>query len=199
MTQNLQKLRDDALRIFQAAVTRVLPQNCIPEQVRRQDDILEIAGDRYLLPDYEHIFVIAFGKASVGMFSALHQILQGMLTRATVITNSLPDRATIPLGEHIDYFEGSHPLPSEQNVQATAQVIELCRSVGSRDLVIFLISGGGSSLLFAPKTGIPPEQYQSLVNDLMKQGATIIELNTIRIVLSLGSSSGQRKSPTDGL
>jgi len=184
MTQNLQKLRDDALQIFRAALARAMPQNSIPRLVSRQGDTLEIDGEPYYLPDYEHVYVIAFGKAAAGMFQAVYKLLKDYLNGAVVISNALPNRSSLPSGRHLRYFEGSHPLPSEQNVRAAEQVIDMCRAVQSGDLVLFLISGGGSALLFAPKPGIRLNQYQSLVDDLMKQGANINDLNTIRIVLS---------------
>ncbi len=184
MTQNLGNLRSDAAGIFHAAVDRVLPENCIPGAVRRDGNTLRINGHPYEIDTYDQVYVISFGKAALGMFRALYPYLENELTGAVVITNSLPEEANDITGDHIRYFEGTHPLPSAQNMEAAEEVIGLCGQCGENDLIIFMISGGGSSLLFAPHPEVPLDEYQSLVNTLMKKGATINELNTIRIVLS---------------
>jgi len=184
MTQSDSKLRNDAMDIFRAAVARVQPDQCIPQMVKRKGNTLEINGLHYNLTHFDNIYVIAFGKASVGMFQSIEQILSDKLTAGIVITNSLPSELHNRSGEQLKFFEGSHPFPTEKNVNATRQVIELCESATDDDLVLFLISGGGSALLCSPKPDIPFEGYRSLVDNLMKKGATINELNQVRIALS---------------
>jgi len=184
MTQNFGTLRSDARDIFRAAVARVLPENCIPGALSREGSTLKIDGHPYPVDSYEGVYAVAFGKAAPGMFQALYPYLEQELTEAVVITNSLPEDGELIAGDHIRIFEGTHPLPSEQNLKAAEVVISLCEQCGENDLILFMISGGGSSLLFAPHPEVPLDEYQALVNTLMKKGATINELNTIRIVLS---------------
>ncbi len=184
MTQSDAKLRSDALEIFQAAVARVQPENCIPQMVKRKGDTLEINGLHYNLRHYANIYVIAFGKASVGMFQSMEQLLDERLSAGIVITNSLPEAVQSTLNDRVQFYEGSHPFPTEKNVEATRRVVELCETATDEDLVIFLISGGGSALLCSPKPDIPFQGYRNLVDDLMKKGATINELNQVRIALS---------------
>jgi len=184
MTQNLKKLRDDASTIFHSALTSVLPKNCIPNALKREGDNLIIQGIAYDLSTYKNLYLIAFGKASPGMFQAILPLVQEELTEAIIITNQLPENASQQSTVNCHYYEATHPLPSDQNIEAGKHVIQICEKMTGNDLALFLISGGGSSLFFAPQPGIPLEQYQSLVNELMKKGSDISELNTIRIALS---------------
>ncbi len=183
MTQNLQQFRADALAIFQAGVNRVLPENCIPRSMSLEGQNLVINGSPYILENFSRIFVVAFGKAALGMFQSCYKLLGDRIHRAIVITNVLPNQVS-PSGDHISYYEGSHPIPDEHNISAVEAVIDLCHSATDRDLFLFLISGGGSALLFAPPPHIPVDEYRSLIDELMKKGASINELNDIRIVLS---------------
>lgn len=178
------KIRKDAFGIFKAAVERVQPEKCIPKTIRRKNDILEINGFRYQLAEYDHRYVIAFGKAAFGMFQSLHNLMGDNIDLGIVISNSLPEDFESPSSNTVRYFKGAHPFPTEANLIATKQVIELCQSATSRDLVIFLISGGGSALLCAPKPSVPFDGYRNLIDELMRKGASISELNQIRIALS---------------
>ncbi len=184
MTQNLQKLRDDASAIFQSALASVLPKNCIPEALTRDGDNLIIQGIAYNLASFKNLYLIAFGKASPEMFHAILPLVQKELTEALVITNQRPENSSQQSSAHTHFYEATHPLPSDQNIEAAEHVIKICEKMTGDDLALFLISGGGSSLFFAPQPGVPLEQYQLLVSELMKKGAGINELNTIRIALS---------------
>jgi len=184
MTTPREELRHHALSIFNTAVERVQPRNCIPRMVRRKGETLEIRSNRYPLDKYANIYVIAFGKAAPGMFQTMEQMLAHRITKAVVISNELPEGHSTKNMEHIQYLTGSHPLPTKANVDVTQKTIDLCQDTTPDDLVIFLISGGGSSLLFAPQESVPFEKYTALVDQLMKKGATISELNTVRTALS---------------
>lgn len=184
MSKQDSTLRAHALQIFNTAVSRVQPQNCIPKMVRRHKGVLDINGKKYRLQEYNKVCVIAFGKAALGMFTSLRSMLTGALTHGVVLTNDLSEQYQSQTEGNIRYFEGTHPLPSENNIRATEHIMELCRTLTAEDLVLFLISGGGSSLLFAPHKEVPFEEYLTLVDVLMKKGATIHELNTVRIALS---------------
>ncbi|MBS1271459.1 MAG: D-glycerate 2-kinase [Candidatus Marinimicrobia bacterium] len=184
MTTPREELRNHALSIFNSAVERVQPHNCIPQMVRRKGNTLEIRSNRYSLDSYNNVYVIAFGKAAPGMFRTMEDILGQWITKAIIISNELPAGHTSLEKKTIRYYRGSHPLPADRNVEATNHVIDLCRSSTSDDLVIFLISGGGSSLFFAPHERVPLDKYTELVDQLMKSGTTISELNTVRTALS---------------
>ena len=184
MANNTTQLRDHAQSIFNAAIHRVLPENCIPDLFTLEDDLLKAGTDDFRLDQYENIYVVAFGKAANRMFHALHSILGGRISGGTIICNTPVDDQYRVGNSDYRYMMGSHPLPSADNISAAEAAIDMCKKSQPDDLVIFLISGGGSALLFAPKSGIELDKYQQLVDDLMKSGATINELNTVRTALS---------------
>ncbi|MCF7805956.1 MAG: DUF4147 domain-containing protein [Candidatus Marinimicrobia bacterium] len=197
MTATPEQLREHALSIFHAAVEAVQPENCIPSFVRRRLNSIEIQSNSYPLDQYEDIYVIAFGKAASGMFRALFNILQDDVSRAIILDPEVPVGHETIQDDRIQYYQGTHPLPSEKNREAAEAILDLCQSASDRDLIFFLISGGGSSLLFAPSKNVPLDGYKHLTEDLMKAGLTIHELNTVRTALSR-VKGGQLLSQTDG-
>jgi glycerate 2-kinase len=134
--------------------------------------------------------VIGAGKASGAMARALDEHWPGPLEGAVVI----------PRGSHlhpgrIQLLEASHPVPDAASVLAADQTIELVRSAGPDDLVLALVSGGGSSLLCRPAAGVTLADKQALNDALLASGATISEINTVRKHLS--SIKGGRLVPPD--
>lgn len=184
MANNTTQLRDHAQSIFNAAIHKVLPENCIPDLITLQDELLKISNDDFRLNEYNNVYVVAFGKAANRMFHALHTILGSRISAGTIICNTPAEKEYHVDSPHYKYLQASHPLPSEANIAAAETALDMCKNSQPDDLIIFLISGGGSALLFAPKSGIELEKYQKIVDDLMKSGATINELNTVRTAFS---------------
>lgn len=184
MRNDLDQLRRDAEAIFNQAVERVQPEYCIPEMVKRRNSTITIDRLEYDLSVFNAVYLIALGKAATGMYASLHGVLKEELNGGVVISNHIPESLRETAPPNIRFYEGTHPLPSETNIRASEEALELCRNTKPNDLVIFCISGGGSALLFAPKESVPYDKYRALVDDLMKRGATINELNSVRIALS---------------
>lgn len=86
--------------------------------------------------------------------------------------------------KYIDVVEASHPIPDEKGLNATSKIINLVSNLSNKDLVIFLVSGGGSALLTAPKAGISFSEKKDITSSLLNAGATISEINCIRKHLS---------------
>ncbi|NCA15014.1 MAG: DUF4147 domain-containing protein, partial [Proteobacteria bacterium] len=80
----------------------------------------------------------------------------------------------------VSLHEAAHPVPDQAGIDATAKIVELLRGAGSDDLVICLISGGGSALMILPEDGITLADYRSLTDALLRSGADITRINTIR-------------------
>jgi len=169
-----QQARRDALAILNAALQSVNPIGAIEQAISRDGESLTVQGKTYDLTQYLHVYLIGFGKASVGMAQATLQHI--VVDEGAIITTA---DATVP---GIKVFTGTHPYPSQQNMEATRYLLSIAKQAGSNDLLIILISGGGSSLLCQPRISL--EILQQLTQALLRAGCTIHELNTIRKHLS---------------
>lgn len=180
----------NAESIFLAAVARVDPVPMI-QQALRIDSVgrlVVLPGERdestYDLADFDRIFVTGMGKASARMALGLENVLGSRLSGGIV---AVKEGHLEELGR-IRLIESSHPVPDGRSVEASRTVLELGASMGttlnSRDLVIVLVSGGGSSLLCAPAPGISLDDKIAVTRLLLSCGATIHEMNCVRKHLS---------------
>jgi len=121
------------------------------------------------------VFALGVGKAALLMTQAVSQAVP--LTRALVITKRAPIPGAIP-NQNLDIFEGSHPVPDSRSVTAGWAALEFVSRLEPDDLLVCLISGGGSALMSAPI--VPLEDLQTLTSALLACGARIDEINTLR-------------------
>lgn len=133
------------------------------------------AGVSVDLSEKENVYVVAIGKCAFESARALSKILGVTMSRGIAIgvgaSGSAPERMT--------FCEGTHPYPSEGNIHFTQLVLDLLEKTTERDLVIFAISGGGSTLLCNPQSHTCVQEEQ-IVSALFRRGATITQINTIR-------------------
>ena len=174
-------LRVDADELKRVALAAVDPAAAVRRHVRREGDVLVVAHRRYKLDEYERVFVIGFGKAAVPMTTAVAGTLGDRLTTGVVVTKyghgEISQSAT---KSPIVLIEAGHPVPDENSARGAQAVADLVDQATERDLVICLISGGGSALLTLPMPGLDLADLQALTGALLRSGATINELNTVR-------------------
>lgn len=178
-----------AMNLVRAALAAVEPAAAVRAHVRRIDSILEVDNRRYDLNSIRHIYVVGAGKASAPMAQAIESILGDRITAGVV---SVKYGYTAPT-QRIQIDQAGHPIPDERAVQATEKMINLLRQAGPEDLVICVISGGGSALMVAPWPGITLADERRLTNQLLRSGATINEINTVRKHLSQVKGGGLRR------
>jgi len=176
-----QNLRRDALQIFHDALKSVHPGVLIPVSVTREGDILQICDKSYKLSLYQNIYVIGAGKATASMALAVEQILPDVITDGLIVvkyghTENL---------QKIRQLEAGHPIPDLNGEKASNAILDLVTQAGQDDLIIFLVSGGGSSLLEIPAGAITVSDSQVVTENLLACGAEITEINTLRKHLSL--------------
>ena len=161
-----------ATDIFQTVLKAVDPYVLIQE---RMDQILSI----YHSGKYQNLLLISFGKAAFPMAKALSDFAGDILTRGVMITKygHVPQSR---LSEKIVIHEAGHPVPDIQGVLATESAMNVLKEADGQTLVICMISGGGSALLAAPHEGITLPEKQQITQLLLKAGANIQELNTVR-------------------
>ncbi len=142
------------------------------------------------LPANGRIYVVGAGKAGATMAHAVEDTLRYRITSGLIIVkDGHASTGGAPL-RYISVREAAHPLPDARGVAATAELLRIVQSAGEGDLVICLISGGGSALLTQPTEGITLEDVQAVTDEMLKSGASINELNGVRKHLS-GVSGGQ--------
>ena len=173
---NINKLKSDARAIFEAGLEAVDPEVAVHNHLKRSGDTLELNGKYYTLSDYENVYVIGMGKAAASMAKAVEDILGDELTAGIV---NVKYGHTAPL-KKIKINEAAHPVPDESGISGSREIIELLNKTGEKDLVICLISGGGSALLPCPAEGLTLEDKQIVTQSLLECGADIHEINSIR-------------------
>ena len=172
--------RERALAVLSAALEAVDPVKAIKRQVSLSDETLRIGQRSYNLGRYRNIYVIGRGKAGGSMAQAVEQILGQHVTAGLVNVKYGYGAET----EIVRLNEAGHPIPDAAGMAGTKQMAELARQATDEDLVLCLISGGGSALMTLPAEGIALADVKSLTNALLRCGATINEINAVRKHLS---------------
>lgn len=173
---------DSLTRILQAALQAVEPGAAVRRWFRRKGSTLIVAGTEYSLLTYHRVFLVGVGKAAVSMGSAAEEILYPHLTRGFLLTKDGYARNPAGLQNRsgIIILEAGHPIPDDRGLDGAQQITELLAGAREDDLVVCLISGGGSALLPSPPPGITLADLQILTSTLLGCGATINEINIIR-------------------
>ncbi len=172
------QLRKKALEILEAGLQSIQPETILKQKIYLKGNLLFLDKKQFNINLFQNIYVVGIGKASLKTAQFLEQILGDKITDGAVI-----DIQTGPLN-FIRSLAGTHPLPSEKNITATLQIINILKKAKKDDLVIAIVSGGGSALLCKPFQ-MTSETMQKLFQDLMYKGATIKEMNTFRKHISL--------------
>lgn len=178
-SRSLRHLADD---IFRRTLHAIDVERVVHQFVRRTNDSLQIAGDALDLRHFSKVVVIGIGKAAVPMSRAIEEILGEHLTTGVIATNAVigspPTR--------VDSILGGHPVPNQASVDAARTAIRLLsESDSDQTLVIFLITGGGSSLFELPiSPWITLDVLQQVNRALVGCGAVIGEMNVVRRHLS---------------
>jgi glycerate 2-kinase len=176
-------LREILTTLLDSAVRAAQPGPAIRRHVRRRGWQLEVVGRSYDLRRYARIVVVGAGKASGAMAAALEQVLghgPGPPLSGLVIVKYGHQVPT----QFIRLAQAGHPVPDLAGQRATQQVRSLASSLTPRDLLIVLLSGGASSLLVEPGAGVRLADKQRTTRLLLRSGASIRELNTVRKHLS---------------
>ena len=157
--------------LFDEAVGAVSAERCVPPAMR-----LEPISGRTL--------IIALGKAAAAMASAAAGQIQGPLS-GLVVTRHGHSGPPHTLPANFEVIEAGHPVPDTESLTAAGRALALVKGLGANDRLLALISGGGSALLALPVPGVLLEDKQVVTRALLRSGATIAEINSVRKHLSL--------------
>jgi glycerate 2-kinase len=175
-----EELRRQAAAIFAAAVRAADPAAAVRRHVSLERATLHIDSRSYDLERIDRIFLIGAGKASGPMAKTLEDLLGERITTGIV---NVKYGYTVPL-ERVSLVEAGHPIPDNAGYRGAERMLDLVGQAGRRDLVLCVISGGGSALLPAPVKGVSLTEKARVTDLLLKSGATIQEINAVRKHLS---------------
>lgn len=191
---NMGKLENLAKSMIESALKTVDPYYLILEQLKLRGNILQIRNEKeFDLTDFDQIYVIGAGKGTAPMALAVEELLGDKLTAGAI---------NVKYGHgqdlnKIKLFEAGHPILDENTLSNTKEILQIIDQADENDLVIVLITGGGSALLELLPDGIGLNDLANLNQLLLSSGAAIEEINAIRKHLSLikGGQLAKRIAP----
>ncbi len=169
--------RETILKIIESGLESIQPRKALETNFILNGSKLKISNQEFDLKKFNRVFLIGFGKGSAGISKIIENTLKDFLTAGYVIDN-VPQKFS-----KINFTQGSHPLPSEENIKFTENVLEKISNLTEKDLVLVVICGGGSAMFEAPSK-IDLNTLIQVSHLLITSGATISEMNVIRKHLS---------------
>ena len=167
-------------RLLQAGLEAADPFLAMEKILSVEGSTLRVGEKEYGLNTFDRIMCVGAGKASGEMALALEHILGSRISGGYIAIKDIPEYRP----KNIQLFDTSHPIPSTRSVQASKQILSLAQSLTQRDLLFVLISGGASSLIAAPASGLSLNDKKLTTSLLLRCGATIQDINTVRKHLS---------------
>ncbi len=170
-------LRKDALAVLEAGLRAIDTGAAVRRACRLRGDVFSIGRRSWNLAKFENVYVIGIGKAAYDSAVAIERVLGRRISGGVIL-----DVKSGPL-RRMRSYAGTHPFPSEINMRATDEIIDLLVRAERKDLVIAVVSGGGSALLCRPYK-LKCDVLALVTRVLMAKGADINEINTVRKHLS---------------
>ncbi|HUS16447.1 MAG TPA: DUF4147 domain-containing protein [Chloroflexia bacterium] len=191
------RLREIVTALNAAALAAADPTAAVAAALRVDaDGMLTVGGRQWALAAFDRIFVLGAGKAGAAMAHAAERALRDQPAwRGGLVVVKDPPPA--PLPATIELVQAGHPLPDSRGVEAARRISALARAAGPDDLVLILISGGGSALLADPAPPLTLADVGAVTGTLLRGGAPIEALNTVRKHLAAlkGGRLAERASP----
>ncbi|MFW9880555.1 MAG: glycerate kinase, partial [Candidatus Thorarchaeota archaeon] len=183
LDKNRLALRKIGIQALEKSIFAVKPKNLIEKSIKHLNRKLLIESDKYDLQNFNKIYIIGGGKATAEMALTLEQIFSKMKDIEYEGIINVPENPKILKLFKKSRFSvnfASHPIPNENGFKGTKAMMKIVENSNENDLVICLISGGGSALLPLPKPGIEIKDLQKINSLLLSSGASIQEINTLR-------------------
>lgn len=175
---SLRASRSDVIQALNHAILAASPESILKEKAKVVNNKLLLDHSQVDLSDSERVVVIGGGKAAASMAVEMEKILGSRITAGIVnVPDYLEPR---PRTKRIRLHNATHPVPSEMGVKGVQEMLQLVGRPSKRDLIICLISGGGSALLPMPIEGVSLSDEKTVTSLLLKSGAPIDEINIVR-------------------
>lgn len=172
--------RERIFRVLGAALDEVDPYQSVLRHMRRENDVLILNGQVHNLVNFDHIWLVGVGKASLAMARGVHDLLADRISGGVLICKHMELPEAVGFLPSIEIVVAGHPLPDENSVSGAQKLIRLLERAGEKDLVIAVISGGGSALMTLPRGNISLHDMQDLTRQMLACGARIEEINILR-------------------
>jgi glycerate 2-kinase len=173
-------LKDSAKQIYLRTLDSLELDTVIKNKIAVVDETMFVDGEPVPLSSFSEIVLVGIGKASIKMGAVIEAILKDYPKRGLLVTSHC---STTEVSSQV--LVAGHPLPNENSLKAGAEILDLIGNCEKDSLILFLISGGGSSLVEAPILNeVTLEQLKDLNRVLVYSGATIAEINVVRKHLS---------------
>jgi len=172
----ISKLRRDALELFKVGLKATDPKVAVHKYMHHEGKYLIVDGKKYNFKQFNKIYIVGCGKAGASMAVAVEDILGDQISEGWINVK----HGHIENLKKVIINECAHPLPDESGLKGAQKIIQLLKKTEQRDLVICLISGGGSALLPLPADGISLKEKQEVTKKLLACGANINEMNAVR-------------------
>src|SRR5215212_3835956 len=176
-------VKEDLREIHSASLAAADPEEAVRCYVRIEGNAV-VAGDKRF--EAERVFVLAAGKAAGAMTRAAQELFVERIAGGLIVTKYGHEASS----EKLEIIFAGHPEPDENSVEAARRAEELARSLGEGDLLLALISGGASALLADPAPPIELADLKKLTGALLRSGANISEINTVRKHVSVLKGGG---------
>ena len=186
-----EELRGRLEEAYLAALRAVDPAAAVRRHLRRRGDRVEVDGRP--LPAVETVRVAALGKAAPGMTRGACEVLDDLVTEGVAVSDH-PE----PIPEPVRLLLGEHPFPGSGSLAAGKALLDLARHTRQGQLLLVLVSGGGSALAEAPLPGLTLEDLAEVQRRLMAAGTPIEELNCVRRHLSELKDGGLLRAASGG-
>jgi glycerate 2-kinase len=170
----------DINTILSRSLASVDPFLCVSKYINLNGNRLTIAQTKIDLETIENIYIIGIGKAAISMAKAVVEKIGDNISGGIIISKSQGDGIEKLVEKGLEIHLGSHPIPDKRSLECAVSLEKFVENINSNDLIITLISGGGSALMTLPYGGITLDDIKVLTDILLMSGATIQEINTIR-------------------
>ncbi len=179
--------REVALKLIEAGLLSIQPGKVFKDSFKVTGSLLRVKDREFNLKEFERVYLVGFGKGSAGISKLIEKELGDFLTEGYVIDN------VEQKFKKINFTKGTHPLPSQINMDFTSNVLSKIKDLTEKDLVLIVICGGGSAMFELPYA-VNLETLVNIFKLLLKSGATISEMNVIRKHLSRVKGGSLAKS-----
>jgi len=175
-----QRCRKHSALLLEAALRAVAPENLIKKKFDLHNGILSVAGNRFDLGQYRRVHLLGLGKGAAGLCREFEKIAGSRISGGVVVSREI----FRPKSNNLTSLTGDHPVPGINSVKAGNTLKRYTENIAAGDMVLAFITGGASAMAVAPAPGISPEDLAYLNRLLVRSGAGIGEINTVRKHLS---------------
>lgn len=169
----------DLHEIYSQLITTLQAPALYETKLSYTNSLLTIEDDHYDLSHFRNCYIAASGKAAQPMAERLLELLKSHIKKGVVITPDYVESSNI-----LNYYQSTHPYPSEKSIVAAQAMVELFEDAGDEDLIIYLLSGGSSALMELPLESLSLESIRSSTKTLLNGGYDITQVNCLRKALS---------------